>query len=103
MDKKTTHQINVDLPQDVAEGNYANLALIAHSPSEFILDFARMLPGLPNAKVCARIVMTPQNAKALMRTLQTNIQRFEETHGEIRLPAGGQPPIVGFQDPDLKN
>jgi len=103
MDKKKTQQINVDLPQDIADGNYANLALIAHSPSEFILDFARMLPGLPKAKVCARMVMTPQNAKALMRTLQTNIQRFEENHGEIRLPAQGQPPVVGFQEPGVEN
>lgn len=102
MEKKTT-QLNVDLPQDVAEGHYANLALIAHSPSEFILDFARMLPGLPKAKVCSRMVMTPQNAKALLRTLQTNVQRYEETHGEIRMPAPGQAPVVGFQDPDVKN
>ena len=102
MDKKT-HQINVELPPEVAEGNYANLALIAHSPSEFILDFAKMMPGLPKAKVCARMLMTPQNAKALLKTLQTNIQRYEETHGEIRMPTGGQPPVIGFQDPDTKN
>lgn len=100
MDKKT-QQINVELPQDVAEGNYANLALIAHSPSEFILDFARMLPGLPKAKVCARMVMTPTNAKALLRTLQTNIQRYEENFGEIKMP--GTQPETRFHFPDTKN
>ena len=101
MDKKT-QQINVELPQEVAEGLYANLALIAHSPSEFILDFARMLPGLPKAKVCSRMVMTPTNAKALLKTLQTNVQRYEENYGEIRMP-GSANPEVGFHFPDTKN
>jgi len=100
--EKKTQQINVELPQEVADGHYANLALIAHSPSEFILDFARMLPGLPKAKVCARMVMTPANAKSLLKTLQTNIQRYEETHGEIRMPGGGASE-VGFHFPDTKN
>lgn len=99
--EKKTQQINVELPQEVAEGNYANLALIAHSPSEFILDFARMLPGLPKAKVCARMVMTPTNAKALLRTLQTNIQRYEENFGEIKMP--GQAAETRFHFPDTKN
>ena len=100
--EKKTQQINVELPQEVADGHYANLALIAHSPSEFILDFARMLPGLPKAKVCARMVMTPTNAKALLKTLQTNVQRYEENYGEIRMP-GNANPEVGFHFPDTKN
>ncbi|HPF35029.1 MAG TPA: DUF3467 domain-containing protein [Candidatus Krumholzibacteria bacterium] len=99
--EKKTQQINVELPQEVAEGNYANLALIAHSPSEFILDFARMLPGLPKAKVCARMVMTPTNAKALLRTLQTNVQRYEESFGEIKMP--GTAAETRFHFPDTKN
>lgn len=101
MDKKP-QQINVELPEDVAEGIYANLSVITHSPSEFILDFARLLPGLPKPKICARLVMTPQNAKSLLRILQMNIQRYEEAHGEIRLP---QPtmPVIGIQSPDTKN
>lgn len=99
--EKKTQQINVELPQEIAEGNYANLALIAHSPSEFILDFARMLPGLPKAKVCARMVMTPTNAKALLRTLQTNIQRYEENFGEIKMP--GAAAETRFHFPDTKN
>ena len=103
MEHKKTQQINVELDKEVAEGTYANLALIAHSPSEFILDFAKLLPGLPKAKVCSRLVMTPQNAKALLRTLQTNIQRYEENFGEIKLPGAGNQPEVGFHFPDTKN
>jgi hypothetical protein len=103
VEKKQTKQINVELDKDVAEGTYANLAMIAHSHSEFILDFAKLLPGLQKARVCARMVMTPQNAKALLHTLQTNVQRYEDTHGEIRMPGAGGQQDVGFHFPDTKN
>jgi hypothetical protein len=93
-------RIAVDLGEKEAEGIYANLALIAHSPSEFILDFARLMPGLAKSKVFARIVMTPQNAKALHRTLGVNIERFENTHGEIRHPGGQDGNGIGFQTGD---
>ena len=81
MDKKQQQQqrVTIDLGEKEAEGIYANLAIISHSPSEFIIDFARLLPGLPKSKVFARIVMTPQNAKALLRTLDTNVERYEAT------------------------
>ncbi len=95
MDKQPT-RIQVDLGEKEAEGIYSNLAFITHSPSEFILDFARLMPGLPKSRVFARIVMTPQNAKALHRTLGANLERFENTHGEIRLP-GTEPGNIGFQ------
>jgi hypothetical protein len=96
---KLRQQIQVDLGEKEAEGIYANLAIISHSASEFILDFARLLPGLPKSKVFARIVMTPQNAKALLRTLETNVERYESTHGEIKIhgapgQSGGG---IGFQ------
>ena len=96
---KQRHQIQVDLGEKEAEGIYANLAIISHSPSEFILDFARLLPGLPKSKVFARIVMTPQNAKALMRTLEANVERYESTHGEIKLQGnpGQAGSGIGFQ------
>ena len=96
--KNPQQRITVDLNEKEAEGIYANLALITHSPAEFILDFARMVPGLPKAKVHARIIMTPQSAKALQKSLTVNIERFESAHGEIKL--AGQPDTthgIGFQ------
>ena len=77
--------IQVQLGEKEAEGTYANLALITHSSSEFVLDFARRMPGAPKAKVHARIVMTPANAVLLLRTLERNIATFEERFGKIKL------------------
>mgnify|MGYP001818221327 FL=1 len=86
MDNKNPQQrITLDLPEKEAEGVYANLTLISHSPAEFILDFARLVPGRPKSKVHARIIMTPQSAKALQRSLAANLERFEATHGEIKI------------------
>ena len=90
-------RITLDLGEKEAEGTYSNLTLITSSPAEFILDFARMAPGLPKAKVHARIIMTPQAAKALQKNLAANLERYEEKHGEIKL--AGQPetgPGIGF-------
>lgn len=92
-------RITVDLGEKEAEGIYSNLTLIANSPAEFILDFARIVPGLPKSKVHARIIMTPQAAKALHRSLGQNLERFENQHGEIKL-AGQPDPAqggIGFQ------
>ena len=91
-------RITIDLGEKEAEGTYANLTLISHSPAEFILDFARLVPGVPKAKVHARVILTPQSAKALAKLLDTNIERWEKTHGEIKL--AGQPGAghnIGFQ------
>lgn len=77
-------QINVELSEEVAEGEYANLAIINHSPSEFVVDFIRVMPGVPKAKVKSRIVLTPQHAKRLLRALGDNVSRYETQHGEIR-------------------
>jgi len=95
--KNPQPRITVDLGEKEAEGIYSNLTLISHSPAEFILDFARLVPGLPKSKVHARIIMTPQSAKALLRSLTQNLERFESTHGEIKL-AGQQDagPGIGF-------
>ena len=102
METKEPKKISVELGQKEAEGIYSNLALITHSTSEFIVDFARLLPGVPKAKVAARMIMTPQNAKALMKTLEVNVARYEDHFGEIKLP--GQPPAeFGFQTSDVKN
>jgi len=90
--------VNIEIGDKEWEGVYANFVIITHSTSEFVLDFARMLPGAQKAKVFSRIVMTPQNAKALMATLETNLKRFEADHGEIKLSPGdlSRGPI-GFQ------
>ncbi len=76
--------INIDLPADVAEGIYSNLAMITHSPSEFIVDFIRMMPALQKAKVKSRIILTPQHAKRLLSALAENIERYEAIHGRIK-------------------
>jgi Protein of unknown function (DUF3467) len=83
-------QIQIELNQSEAEGIYSNLVLIAHSPSEVILDFARALPGLPKAKVYARVILTPQHAKSLLLALEQNLKQFESQFGAIKIP--GEPP-----------
>jgi hypothetical protein len=79
-------QIQIELNQTEAEGIYSNLVLIAHSPSEVILDFARALPGLPKAKVYARVILTPQHAKSLLLTLEQNLKQYESQFGAIKVP-----------------
>ncbi len=84
--KEEENQINIELSEEVAEGIYSNLAMIAHSNSEFVIDFIRLMPGLPKAKVKARIVLTPEHAKRLLGALADNVQKYEEHFGEIRQP-----------------
>jgi hypothetical protein len=96
--KNQQQRITLDLGEKEAEGIYSNLTLISHSPAEFILDFARLVPGMPKSKVHARIIMTPQSAKALAKSLTVNLERYEATHGEVKL--AGQPEAgsnIGFQ------
>lgn len=71
------------MPEEIAKGTYSNLAIISHSNTEFIIDFASIMPGLPKSNVCSRIIMTPQNAKRLLRALADNISKFEEQNGVI--------------------
>jgi hypothetical protein len=85
--------IQIELPAEI-EAIYVNFALITHSPSEMIVDFARMLPNVPKAKVYARIIMTPMNAKLLHRALGENLAKFEEKFGEIKTPDQGFEPHV---------
>ncbi len=79
------NQINIDLPEDIADGIYSNLAIITHSNSEFVIDFIKMLPGLPKAKVKARIVLTPQHTKRLLMAIKDNIAKYEAAHGAIKV------------------
>ena len=92
-------QIAIDLSPEAADGVYANLTIIASNPSEFVLDFARLLPGTPKAKVHARIILTPTAAKSLHQHLGQNIERYETQNGEIRLKKGapGDAGSIGFQ------
>jgi hypothetical protein len=82
---KPQQQINVEIGEKEAEGIFSNFVMIAHSPSEFIIDFARILPGLPKAKVFSRIVMTPQHAMLLRNALEDNLKKFEDRFGKIKL------------------
>ncbi len=89
------NQLNIELPEELAEGAYVNLALIAHSPSEFVMDFIRILPGIPKGKVKSRVVMTPDHAYRLLQALQENVQRYEDSFGPINKDGSDS----GFQFP----
>ncbi len=78
------NQINIELSEDMAEGVYSNLAMIAHSNSEFVIDFIRLMPGVPKAKVKARVIITPEHAKRLLVALKDNIRKYEDTFGAIK-------------------
>jgi Protein of unknown function (DUF3467) len=83
MENQPENQMEVELSEDMAEGVYANLAMIAHSHSEFVLDFIRMMPGVPKAKVKARVVITPEHAQRLLQALKDNIRKYEEAYGKV--------------------
>lgn len=78
------NQINIELSEETAEGIYSNLAIITHSNQEFVVDFIRVMPGVPKAKVKSRIVLTPQHAKRFMKAMIDNVKKFESMHGEIK-------------------
>ncbi len=89
-------ELNIELSEQIAQGTYANLAIISHSTSEFVVDFVRMMPGMPKAQVKSRIILTPEHAKRLMLSLQDNISRYEAVLGKIEMHTPDAPPIVGF-------
>ena len=89
MENNEKPQLNIEIKPEVAGGHYSNLAVISHSRTEFIIDFAQMLPGLQKANVCSRIVMAPEHAKRLMNALIDNVGKYEQQFGEINL--GGTP------------
>jgi len=78
-------KLNINLTPEMAEGTYANLAIIAHSSSEFVMDFVRMMPGLKQANVKSRVILTPENAKKLLLALQENINKYEQQFGPIQM------------------
>ncbi len=83
-DQQPNNQLNIELSEQVAEGEYANLAIITHSHAEFVIDFVNVMPGTPKSKVKSRIIFTPQHAKRFMKALTENISRFESTNGKIQ-------------------
>lgn len=96
--EKNPNQLQIELSEREAEGIYSNLVLIAHSQSEVILDFARALPGLPKAKVYARVILTPQHAKGLLVALEQNLKNYESQFGAIKLPGdAGRGKELGFK------
>ncbi len=99
--QQNAQQINIELGEKEAEGIYSNLALISHSPAEFVIDFTRMLPGVPKTKVYARIIMTPQHAKSFQKAMVENIEKYEKQFGEIKLHGNqqGMGQAMGFTPP----
>jgi hypothetical protein len=94
--KQDQPRINIELGEKEAEGTYANLALITHSPSEIIIDFARIMPGTQKGKVYSRIIMTPSHAKMLLKALEGNIKKFEDQFGEIKIQGKESHKNIGF-------
>ncbi len=90
-DNQQQGQINIELDENTADGIYSNLAIINHSVSEFVIDFVKIMPGVPKAKVKSRIILTPQHAKRFLNAFAENIHRYENAHGEIKEVE--QPPI----------
>jgi len=98
MENNNDNQLNIELPAEVAEGIYSNLAIISHSTSEFVIDFVRIMPGTPKANVKSRIILTPEHAKRLLFALQDNIAKYEQQNGKIKVPENNLvPPMpMGF-------
>ena len=95
-------QINIEIGEKEAEGIYANLAMIIHSPTEIIIDFARVMPRQPKSKVLSRIIMTPMHAKLLLKSLGDNVKKFEDQFGEIKMHGATNQnnKTIGFQTED---
>lgn len=92
-DQNLDGQLNIELSEEVAEGIYSNLAIITHSNTEFVLDFIRVMPGVPKARVKSRIVLTPEHAKRLARAIEDNIEKFEAVNGRIKVMDEGSLPM----------
>lgn len=97
--EENDQQINIELSEDIAEGVYANLAMIAHSNSEFVIDFIRLMPGVPKAKVKSRVILTPEHARRLLTALEDNISKYEDSFGDIRESNESVPFPMNFGGP----
>ncbi len=99
--KNNNNQLQIELTEEIAQGIYSNLAIITHSNSEFVLDFVRVMPGIPKANVKSRIILTPEHAKRLLLALQENIQKYETVNGVVKNVRGHDPflPPMTFGGP----
>ncbi|WP_256014073.1 DUF3467 domain-containing protein [Desertivirga xinjiangensis] len=93
------NQLNIELSEEIAEGIYSNLAIITHSNTEFVLDFIRVMPGVPKAKVKSRIILTPEHAKRLLNALDDNIEKFESVNGRVNVQEEGGGLPLNFGGP----
>ncbi len=96
-------QIKINIPKEHSEGIYSNIAFMNFNQSEFVVDYARLLPGVPEAKVYSRIILSPQHAKRLMQLLERNVEKYEKQFGEIKLPEQGSKHNIGFQQATINN
>jgi len=85
MEEINEGQLNIELTEEIAEGIYSNLAVITHSNAEFVVDFIRIMPGIPKAKVKSRIILTPEHAKRLLAALEDNVEKYEAANGRIKV------------------
>lgn len=95
-EQEVQNQINIELTEEIAEGVYSNLAMIAHSGSEFVIDFIRLMPGVPKAKVKSRVIITPEHAVRFMAALKENIERYESAFGKIKQTDKDYPFPINF-------
>lgn len=98
-DEKNAQQIQIELDEKISGGEYSNLVIVTHSPADFIFDFTQIMPGMPKARVRARIIMAPIHAKAFARALMDNIQKYESRFGEIQIADNDWLKEMGFQPP----
>jgi hypothetical protein len=102
-DEKNNNQekkLNIELTEEIADGIYSNLAIITHSNAEFVIDFIRIMPGMPKAKVKSRILLTPQHAKRLLNALDENIKKYELNNGKISQDVGFEGIPINFGGPN---
>ena len=97
--KPKGQHLNIELNEEVAQGIYSNLAVITHSTSEFVIDFVRIMPGIPKANVKSRIILTPEHAKRLLMALQDNLNKYEAMHGPVNIKGGVAMPPMPFGGP----
>jgi hypothetical protein len=99
-DPQKMQKINIELDEKAGSGEYSNFVVVTHSPAEFVMDFTRILPGVPKAKVHSRIIMAPQHVKSYMQALQDNITKFEEKYGDIKIHKQKGMPNFGAKPPE---
>ena len=92
--RQNEKKLEINLNEKIAGGQYSNLAVVTHSPSDFIVDFCQVLPGMKKAQVCSRIILTPQHAKALLNALNVNVKKYEQTFGDIKEIRHPQNPLL---------